>query len=240
MTRGFAAHACSLLLVIACTLGPAAAAAPSRRQCLRSCKSEQESCLDVERARVRPLQAACTGNRAARARCLRGPKAVRRIMGAACRQLRKDCRACCRAGGAGPACPVGRPVAFDAPAPQDLSALGLPRQEDGRLFVLAIPNASLAIDPTLRTPVTALGACADWVTGCVDPAARSLDDCARSATPCTTDRPWEEPACCPPACFDAYQARRRAGTEPLAAFSDVYFRDASCFPGLRALLEGGQ
>jgi hypothetical protein len=106
--------------------------------------------------------------------------------------------------------------------------------------VLAVPNASLAIDPTLRTPATALGACTGWIAVCFDPTARSLDDCARSVPPCGTDRPWEEPACCPAACFDGYQAARRSGTDPIAAFSDVYFRDASCFPGLRPLLEGGQ
>jgi hypothetical protein len=232
------AHALALVLLIACSAS--GEAATSRRQCLRACPAEQRSCLDLARARAGALRAACTGDRAARAACRRGAHATLRTAAAGCRRLRKDCRACCRAGGQGPVCPVGRPVAFEPPPPQDLNALGLPRQEDGHLFVLAIPNASLAIDPTLRTPVTALGACTGWITSCVAPAARSLDDCARSAPPCTTDRPWEESTCCPPACFDAYQTQRRAGAEPLAAFSTVYFRDASCFPGLRALLEGGQ
>jgi hypothetical protein len=87
--------------------------------------------------------------------------------------------------------------------------------------------------------VTALGACTRWITLCVDPASRSLDDCARSAPACATDRPWEEAAaCCPAACFATYEAARLGGAEPLAAFSQVYFTDASCFPGVRALLDG--
>lgn len=227
----------ALLLLITATAMPAAAG-PSRRQCLRTCKTEQRSCLGLAGSRVRALRATCTGARPARAACRHQARGVLHTASAACRRLRKDCRACCRAGGQGPRCPVGRPVSFEPPPAQDLGALGVPRLPDGRFFVIAIPGASLAIDPTLRTPVTALGACTRWITACVDPAARSLDDCTRSAPPCATDRPWEEPACCPAACFDAYQAARRGGAEPLAAFSAVYFRDASCFPGVRALLDG--
>src|SRR5262249_17829160 len=129
-------------------------------------------------------------------------------------------------------------VKFQPPPPQDLSALGLPELPDGSLFLIGVPNATLAVDPALRTPVTALGACTRWITNCFDPVFRSLDDCARSAPRCATDQPQDEPACCPGMCFEAYRAARRVGTEPLAAFSDVYFRDASCFPGVRELLEG--
>jgi hypothetical protein len=119
-----------------------------------------------------------------------------------------------------------------------LTAARLPRLPDGQFLVLAVPGAQLTIDPTLRDPVTALGACTAWITACVDPS-RSLDDCARSAPPCATDRPWEEAtACCPAACFEGYQRARQGGTEPLAAYEQVYFKDASCFPGLRALLAG--
>jgi hypothetical protein len=134
---------------------------------------------------------------------------------------------------------IGQVVTFEPPPVQDLAAIGAPQLPDGRFFVFGTPDASLTIDATLAGPVTALGACTRWITACVDPASRSLDDCARSAPACATDRPWEEPACCPVACFAAYEAARLAGTAPLAAFSQVYFTDASCFPGVRALLDGG-
>ena len=133
---------------------------------------------------------------------------------------------------------IGRVVTFAPPPVQDLAALGAPQLPDGRFFVFGTPDASLTIDRTLSGPVTALGACTRWITTCVDPLSRSLDDCARSAPACTTDRPWEEPPCCPAACFAAYEAARLAGVAPLAAFSQVYFTDASCFPGVRALLDG--
>lgn len=134
---------------------------------------------------------------------------------------------------------IGRVLTFAPPPVQDLAALGAPRLPDGRFFVFGTPDASLTIDVTLAGPVTALGACTRWITTCVDPASRSLDDCARSAPACATDRPWEEAAaCCPAACFAAYETARLAGIAPLAAFSQVYFTDASCFPGVGALLDG--
>ena len=132
---------------------------------------------------------------------------------------------------------IGRVVTFEPPPVQDLAVLGAPQLPDGRFFVFGTPAASLTIDATLSGPVTALGACTRWITTCVDPLSRSLDDCARSAPACATDRPWEEPPCCPAGCFAAYEAARLDGTAPLAAFSQVYFTDASCFPGVRAMLD---
>ena len=65
----------------------------------------------------------------------------------------------------------------------------------------------------------------------------TLDDCARSAPHCQTAEPWlEAQRCCPAACFTAYEALRRTGVAPMLAFSKVYFEDASCLPGVRALL----
>ena len=234
-------HAVLVLLVAICAATPAPAGASSTlRRCLQACASDVRSCVALARTRTRTARSACTGSSSARAACRHAARAGLHLSVQSCHTLRKDCRACCRAGGQGPACPVGRPVGFEPPPRQDLGALGVPRQDDGSFFVLAIPNASLAIDPTRRDPVTALGACTGWIVACVDPASRSLDDCARSAPPCTSAQPWEEPACCPSACFAAYQERRRAGSEPLAAFSAVYFEGASCFPGVRTLLEGAR
>jgi len=157
-----------------------------------------------------------------------------------CRGLRSDCRACCRAGGAGLRCPVGRPVAFDPPPPLDLATAGVPRLPDGNFLVLGIPGAQLEIDPSRRDPLTAAGACARWITSCVTAGGHSLDDCARSAPPCATDRPWEErAACCPVACFERYQAARRGGAQQLVSLDTVYFGADTCFPGVAALIAGG-
>ena len=227
-----------MMVLVACTAG-AVAAAGSRRPCLRSCGSEQRACRGLARTHAGALRAACTGAGGSRASCRRAARTIVRRATTGCRRLRKDCRACCRAGGAGPVCPIGHPVAFDPPPPPDLAAARLPRLPDGQFVVLVIPGAQLLLDPTRRDPVTALGACTGWITSCVEPAGRSLDDCARSAPPCATDRPWEEAvACCPAACFEAYQQGRRAGTDALAAFAQVYFQEARCFPGVQALLAG--
>ena len=134
---------------------------------------------------------------------------------------------------------IGRQVSFDPPPPQDIENAGLPQLANGRLLALAIPGGQLELDPTRRDPVTALGACTHWISSCVEPESRSLDDCARSAPACLTDRPWEEDAvCCPTACFDAYERARQSGTEPMTAFPEVYFRGATCFPGVAEMVGG--
>jgi hypothetical protein len=231
--RGFLALLVGL--VVGALLPSPLHADATRKRCLRDCARSQRECLATARARRAQLAAACPSGPACR-------NAIKATVGGArslCRQFRRECRACCRAGGQGPDCPIGRPVPFEPPPPPDLAATHLPQLPDGRFVVLVIPGAQLLLDPLLRTPVTALGACTGWITSCVDPSARSLDDCARSTPPCLTDRPWEEPAaCCSAGCFTAYEAVRRAGTESLTAFAQVYFEDAQCFPGVRELLAG--
>jgi hypothetical protein len=146
---------------------------------------------------------------------------------------------CCRAGGHGPTCPVGKPLAFDPPPPVDLSAAGLPTSADGHPLLLAIPGGRLEIDPGKRDPIVAAGACARWITSCVVDGGHALDDCARSAPPCATDRPWEEPAvCCPVSCFERYQTARRGGADPLGALEAIYLAKDPCFPGVAAMLAG--
>ena len=194
-------------------------------------------CLAVARTSAKGFRAACVGGSPA---CRRGARFVLRASATRCRRLRKDCRACCRAGGQGKACPVGHPVAFAPPPPLDVAAAGLPRLPDGNFLVLSVPGAALEIDPARRDPITAAGACARWLTTCVTAGGHPLDDCARSAPPCATERPWEEAtACCPAACFERYQDARRAGADALAALDAVYFGADTCFPGVTALLAGG-
>ena len=64
-------------------------------------------------------------------------------------------------------------------------------------MVAAVAAFGLAVSAQVRYRTSALGACTRWITSCVDPTSRSLDDCARSAPPCATAQPWEEPDCCP-------------------------------------------
>jgi hypothetical protein len=96
--------------------------------------------------------------------------------------------------------------------------------------MLTVPDAP-------ADPLTAVARCTGWIVACVSPPDRSLDDCARSAPHCTTGQPWlETERCCPSACFDAYETRRQAGASAMLAFRTTYFTDASCFPGVAALL----
>ncbi len=226
----------TLVVTIALTL-PAAAAGPTgRKACFKNCGEARRTCLRVAKQRRAAAQASCTPDAGSRRACRRAAGALLRKAKPACGRYQRQCRACCRAGGNGPACPIGRPVDFEAPPMPDLERLGVPRLPNGRYLAIAIPGLQLEIDPTRRDPVTAFGACLRWITKCVEPGVRQLDDCARSVPSCLTDRPWEErQACCPTACFAAYEATRQAGTPPLPAFQGVYLADAGCFPGLREL-----
>src|SRR5262249_59518922 len=123
----------------------------------------------------------------------------------------RDCHGCGRAGGRGPRGPVGQQIDFTPPRPQDLTQLGLPVASSGRPLFLVIPGAQLEVDTTRKDALTALGACARWITACVV-GAHPLDDCARSAPPCVTKTPSQEPpARCAPATLERDQGAARAG-----------------------------
>lgn len=129
---------------------------------------------------------------------------------------------------------IGKDVSFSGPPPLPLAALdALPKNpETGRPILFSLPEGNLEFDSTLKDPITAAGACMDWVISCVKPGERELDDCARSVPKCNTSTPWEEGAvCCPSACFDQYRAARLSGVQPARAFLTTYVGDASCFPG---------
>jgi hypothetical protein len=212
-----------------------ALAAKADRQCLRTCGAELRLCVGLAKDRRTAARAGCSGD--ARAACRAAVTRTFRAAKQRCRAFRKECRLCCKSGGVGPQCPVGRPVAFTAEPPPDPGASGLPRLENGNYLVMSLPGVELQLDPTLRDAVTVLGDCAGYATACLAPPERTLDDCIRSAPPCLGERPWEEAApCCPAGCFTAYEAARRAGSSDLAAFQQVYFDDGSCIPGLRELL----
>lgn len=131
--------------------------------------------------------------------------------------------------------PIGKIVRFTPEAPVDVRTLELPAGADGHPRLIQVPGGELTVNPARANPVTAFGRCAYWITACVSPPDRTIDDCARSAPPCGSPEPWAEAAlCCPAACFTDYEALRRAGTADIAAFGQAYF-DGACIPGLRAL-----
>ncbi|MBI5514661.1 MAG: hypothetical protein HY909_12875 [Deltaproteobacteria bacterium] len=132
-----------------------------------------------------------------------------------------------------------RPPAVDVPTlpPRDADALPFPRTDAGTLVVYRGSGVRIELDPTRRNAVSAHAACLELVVTCVAPPARSLDACATSAPRCGTARPWEESAaCCPAGCADQYEAERRRGLDPLAAFREVYIERRTCFPELLATL----
>jgi hypothetical protein len=220
--------------------GVAAAAPTAARACIKACKATRGTCLRIAKRRNAAVARTCSGHRHAHRACVTGVRRAFKAARTACRMLLADCRACCRAGGQGPRCPVGQPIDFTPPAPQDLTQLGLPTAESGRPIVIAIPGAQLEVDATRKDALTALGACARFITTCVV-GAQALDDCARSAPPCGTEMPWEEPtACCAPSCFERYQEMRRAGTDAVASVDSVYYGTDSCMPGVKDLLRTGR
>jgi hypothetical protein len=219
----------------------AAAAAPAAaRACIKTCKSTRGTCLRIATSRKAAAIDTCTGDRQAHRACVKGVRRTFKSARAACRTLLGDCRACCRGRGQGPRCPVGQPIDFTPPPAPDLSQVGLPTAPSGRPIFLAVPGARLEIDATRKDALTALGACARWISTCVV-GAQALDDCARSAPPCGTQTPWQEPtACCAPSCFERYQEARRSGAVPIAAFDAVYYGADPCMPGVADLLRTGR
>jgi hypothetical protein len=134
---------------------------------------------------------------------------------------------------------LGQTVSYSLPpTPQELIDALPKNPETGRPIVSAVPDATLEYDANLRDPVTAVGACTRWITGCVKTTGRPLDDCARSVPVCATTTPWLEQTCCPQSCGREYRDSRLQGRDPLTAFLETYFESGSCFPsfeGLRTL-----
>lgn len=138
----------------------------------------------------------------------------------------------------GGAAEVGRIVQFVGPLPIPIAAIeALPRNPNtGRPIALSLPQGTLEVDVTRRDPITAVGACTNWIAACYEPGIRELDDCARSAPSCATETPWlESGACCPTACFAQYRSARLSGTTDLEALLRVYVRQGSCFPQYQGL-----
>jgi hypothetical protein len=133
---------------------------------------------------------------------------------------------------------IGKVVHFTPPPQADPATLPGPVLENGVKLLLDSPRTQLGWTRPVPGPLTAAASCSQWITACVGPG-RTLDDCARSVPACATAQPWNEPACCPPECFQQYATARVAGTKDTEAFLSIYLDDANtCIPGLAALVAG--
>jgi hypothetical protein len=136
--------------------------------------------------------------------------------------------------------PVGNLVDYEPPAPVELDQVGLPVLDNGNLLAFTTSGINLEINPEKKDALTALGGCAEWISGCFEPGSRSLDDCVRSSPECATNTPWDESEwCCPLDCKQGYYTLRWDDVEDYVAVTQVLFEDGSCMPGLTALLGGG-
>jgi hypothetical protein len=121
----------------------------------------------------------------------------------------------------------------------ELPSASLPTDVDGEPIVFETNDAKLQVDTGNRDALTALGACTDLVTYCVEPGVRSVDQCVASVPTCRTTSPWNElVACCPKSCQLAFNTARENGVGELRAFEDVFFGQSDCFPGVQAALRG--
>jgi hypothetical protein len=130
-----------------------------------------------------------------------------------------------------------RPIPVTIPPalpPPDFS--NHPKDSLGRPIISRGPRLYL----TVRAPdaLTALAACTSMITRCVHPPERSLDACVISTPRCTTSQPWQEPECCAESCVTAYEARRRAGVNPILAFDQTFYGPSICMPGVDELKGG--
>ncbi len=113
----------------------------------------------------------------------------------------------------------------------------LPKAPDGNLVAIQLSSAVLELDPSVRDPLTGLGACTDHLTYCYEPGtAATLDACVDKVPRCATSSPWNEETCCPNACVNAYFKERKT-REPVAAFEATFFADGTpCYPGVAELV----
>lgn len=121
------------------------------------------------------------------------------------------------------ASPYRRPAAVVVPPLPKVDLSGLPKDANGNPILMQGTGGSIVAAESRRGPINVLAACSVLVTRCVVPGSRTLDACFMSAPRCTTSRPWEEEPCCPPACWERYEALRIAGEWPMDAYDQTLF-----------------
>lgn len=127
---------------------------------------------------------------------------------------------------------------FVEPPPLPLFDFQLfPSIPGGSRLLAEVANARIEFDPTAKDAIVAVGLCVDAATYCYQPGERSLEDCLLGTRTCATQEPWNEEACCPSACKEAFSAAVKKGEAPADALDRLFFQERDCFPGLQAALE---
>src|SRR5262249_4095135 len=114
----------------------------------------------------------------------------------------------------GDATPYVTPPSITVPPLRKVDASSLPKDEKGRPILNETLGVRLVYDAKLHDPITAMGACVDLATACVQPPStsnrRTEDACWASTPKCATNRPWAEGKdCCPARCQDLYTRLRK-------------------------------
>jgi hypothetical protein len=128
--------------------------------------------------------------------------------------------------------PYVRPAPLDwkpAPLPDiSLQTSALPKDAQGRPML----GNGLSLDTKApRGPTQVLAGCSGWISGCYQPGERSLDQCWVSVPACKTADGLEDTGrCCPTACVELYEARRKSGDSPSDSSQGALFHKPSCFP----------
>ena len=145
---------------------------------------------------------------------------------------------CCNDGGC-----VQPPVQQPPPAqrPTFPDDAGYERDDAGRPILGSFPSPiapgfdlQLVYDEKLDDPIARWGFCLDRVVACANAnRGRSLDGCFKQIERCGDESGGF--GCCPPACIDAYAARRTAGDSTEAALKASLFAP-TCVAGVEAQL----
>ena len=114
---------------------------------------------------------------------------------------------------------------------------GFERDDAGLPILLRVPSQLapgydlvVAYDEKRDDPIARWGQCMSRVVACVQAnPGQLIDGCIPKIERCADDSGG--PGCCPPACLDAYAARRSAGDDEEAALLATFF-DGSCVTGL--------
>lgn len=123
-----------------------------------------------------------------------------------------------------------------------LLAGGFTPDEKGRFIFEGMNSAGLelAFDPNLYDPTTGLRSCATRINVCFERTSQ-LDACVAGSPRCVSSTPWKnDPGgedCCPESCLLEYFEKRASMSASAAIVSMVR---GTCYPGLKALLEGKQ
>ncbi len=113
---------------------------------------------------------------------------------------------------------------------------------DGGYIVHWTAEASLALDPEARTPLSAAAECIALVIACYEPGLRTRLGCLENVEQCGSETPWtgDEPFCCAAGCAERYRSLREAGYNQPDGVVEALLGQESCAPGLDAWREAAR